>query len=1002
MKKIISIILATAVSVQLAVLPVMAKVTSKAEHSWRVVNGIGLADFRDSQKEEKVSRIEFAKFLSGALGIVVDEETQKKNPALFEKAFYSNIDSDGYAEKDQSEEISIYNDIELNDDAYNSLKALYNLNIMMGDGEGYFHPERNIRYEEVLKTFVVLASYNVDMKIPGSWPKGYVTLASDLDIVLGGLSIGDEITKYQLCQIFYKLFDVEMMKVMGVVDDKAVYETVKGVTFLNEMIGLYSFKGQLEATSNSTLTFAYTSKNQSLTINGIEYSNYTTNPIGSLLGRVVEAYRTEDGKVVYMTQIDEEEVTVIDAKQEPYLNAGKIYYQIGEREKSIDVLGLPIIYNGVSAGFVSVNDIPEINELISIGQGTITVSEEAPQNVVMVWEYKDIIPQVKHPGITKLYDEYLGTSIDLDEEDNTIFIFDEEMNLITFDEIPDYVPVSYIENGTYKEVYVGGKEVSGKLKNINSEAMQLTIEDRVYEYTKALNDNNILNSLIVGISVKAYQNRFGKLFYVKAGRRVGEFGGILVRSYIDDNDEVGLRIYEETNSHINYNCADKVTFITSKNESYRLSPNEVLSQLGSYDGYLVYTVNAEEKIIRIQIPLESKSYLRPDEDRVWAREFKLTYRAPFMTGSNRLGSEMFINAETDIFSVPSNKNEFENYERLSVADLFNHEMFDGIAYMKNNDKPIPDAITIKDRHLKKYSGVNTSNEWQVVISIRDAIKDEDRLCKEVVLKNTRTRAETTVFSYYENGTTKFDNVKSPTQIGTYQLNEGDIVFYNTLPNSNEIRDICIIFSADEIGPNGKRGWIPGTNLADLDGDGVNNEVTDKYLIYKSVYNEWKESKYANDSIYMFIDAKGESYKITEASSTRKQNPFIITNECNYDADYIFPTFNYIGGRETFLGYVYDYTDGIVKITSQDLSTSNYNPTGTLDYNETLIGINFEKYFNIAASGEYLGLLEIYDNGVVARPALQEDIRTYTKAGHSCSKFLRCGRWNMLIHDYRTR
>ena len=164
------------------------------------------------------------------------------------------------------------------------------------------------------------------------------------------------------------------------------------------MIGLYAFSGQLEATSNSTITAPYTTKDNSLLINGIKYTNSTQSPIGSLLGREVEAYRTEDGNVVFMTPIDEEEITVIDAKNLlGYVN-GKLEYEINSRTKSIDIAGLPVIYNGVA--------VPNYTaDIFDINYGSVTITEEAAQNVVIIWSYKDLIVKYTNSNDYAVYDE---------------------------------------------------------------------------------------------------------------------------------------------------------------------------------------------------------------------------------------------------------------------------------------------------------------------------------------------------------------------------------------------------------------------------------------------------------------------------------------------------------------------------------------------------------------------------------------------------------------------
>lgn len=987
MKKIISVFLAILILSQLIILPASAKVSSKAEHSWRVVTGLGLADFKESEKEDKVTRAEFAQLITNVLGITFNDNSGS-NRGNFERAFYGDFSYDGYSQTEVNQN-DVYLDVIEGDESYDAIHALKKLEIMSGDGMGYFHPQNNIKYEEVLKTFIVIASHIVDTKFQGSWPNGYIGLASELDIIIKGVPIGTEITKYQLCQILYKLFDVEMLRMIFLIDDKAVFDFKDGVTFLNEVIGLYAFSGQLEATTNSTITAPYTSKDTSLQINGIKYIDSTHNPIGSMLGREVEAYRTEDGDVVFMTPIDEEEVTVIDAKNLIGYENGKLTYDFNKKVKTIDIEGLPVIYNGVAVPTYTA-------DRFDLNCGSVTITEDLTQDVVIIWNYSDLLVNSTNLSDCAVYDEVTGYRLDLSEENNTVYIFDENGNEIEIKDISTGNILSFIENGTYKEVYLGGKEIKGKLQRIDSNDNQFTIDEKLYEFSDTIQNNNFLNVVSIGMEITAYLNKFGKVFYIVNGKKTGEMTGIITKVYENDDGGISAKIFDDSGEFVNYKLKDKVTFTNSHNETYKVNAMALSALIDGYVGYCVYTVNRVNEITKLQIPLESEKYLDAGEEKIYQKPFELKSASSYAKTQQRLGSNIFLNADVDFYSIPVNVSEKENFIRFNITHIEQHNYFKGIAYYKNDKSPIPEAIVVKDGHNHSAS-FSWNGGIHVVSDIKgETLRDDDNIYKEIVFTNCSSGERRTLYAKVENGVCLYDNVKDISGSGSYELELGDIVVMvikNGLDEPAWIRKIYSCNMESPAGPGGNKGWLPGIGGRDSDGDGNNDSISNKFLITKDFYNKWKESIYKDD-LFTYVDSPLSS----TISTITAQNPYRL-NSSGVLATNPFPT--KIDGRMVMLGYVVDYVDGIVKLSTQDLSCETYNPDEILNVDNSFVGVNIERYFNTITNSAKVFHVEYYDKAIEVDSGYPEDIYTYSKTGKNCSRMLVIGTDNyIIINDYR--
>ena len=83
MKKIISLILVFCMAVSMLCMPAAASTSADYSRSWQIVKSLGIISWDDNQKQDNVTRGEFAQMLSDAFNLVSDGSNFKAVTATF-------------------------------------------------------------------------------------------------------------------------------------------------------------------------------------------------------------------------------------------------------------------------------------------------------------------------------------------------------------------------------------------------------------------------------------------------------------------------------------------------------------------------------------------------------------------------------------------------------------------------------------------------------------------------------------------------------------------------------------------------------------------------------------------------------------------------------------------------------------------------------------------------------------------------------------------------------
>ena len=120
-----------------------------------------------------------------------------------------------------------------------NIKLAYERGIILGIGDNLFAPEDNVTYEQAVKMVVCAAGYEVVAIENGGWPYGYLTTGQNLSLLNGvNGTIGVPAKRWQIAQLLYNAFDVNLMEKSLTGEGEPVYTINQRTTWLNSYLNL--------------------------------------------------------------------------------------------------------------------------------------------------------------------------------------------------------------------------------------------------------------------------------------------------------------------------------------------------------------------------------------------------------------------------------------------------------------------------------------------------------------------------------------------------------------------------------------------------------------------------------------------------------------------------------------------------------------------------------------------------------------------------------------------
>lgn len=445
----------------------------------------------------------------------------------------------------QEYDFCVFEDVTTGTKAANAVMALYEMNIVSGDGTK-FRPSDTITRNEFYAMLCNAIGYSEIAKMKGGYPVGVVDVMSDLGVSRGVSSNVDALTVGQAAQYMVNTLKADALE-YGLKSGDISYKNSKK-TVMNEFLDIYVVKGWVEANSRTSLYSPNGGVKDGITIDGTVYNAGIDNA-DDLLGLYVEAY-------VHMDDKDDGTVVAAVCKTGKYteilIDAFDIYdsstrtnveYAKGNKRDSEKIsVTADIIYNGVAYPDATVDEIyPDYGEVRLLDRDGDNVFD-----VIFVTAYTPVISDGVDAVTGKIINKYTGDGfesvIEIDQEDEVtiIDVFGEPMELsdITVNTVA-FVKKPKTGDATQYEIVLSQKSAKGSVTDVDYEEGIIVIDGKELIMSGAVEKavvNGSIKALSLGKQYTFYFDIFDRIvYYEKIEEQKGY--GYVYKIYTDDFEE---------------------------------------------------------------------------------------------------------------------------------------------------------------------------------------------------------------------------------------------------------------------------------------------------------------------------------------------------------------------------------------------------------------------------------------------------------------------------------
>lgn len=477
---------------------------------------------------------------------------------------------------------SPFGDVATDDAAIGAISGLYNMGVITGDGNGNFHPDNNVTYDEALVFIINAVGHKIFAQRSGGYPTGYHRIAIQHDM-LDNLNMSSgkaEATVIDIYKMLNAALSAAMVETIYYGDGDVQYTLSTTDTFLSENYGIRKYRGKVTGNELTRLT----SPVSNLSDEQIEIDNKiydTTGYIyGYFLGYTVDYYLTDksdgESELIYVEETPKANRTVkIDADdiKASKTTSSRIYYGVGDKEEHIDFISyVDVIYNSQShTGYGLLKNILPDTERFSGYIEALDNNNDGVYDVLFVYEYKNMVVKSVDSYNETIVDEITGATLELGNKSSKVRILSSENGKsIPFGSISKGKVLSVAEGKAgdkVRTVYVSKDAVSGKITSNNS---TYGYEINGEYYKKA--PDYYGKPLAVGISGKFYLDISGKIAaygYDQSGDNtsLAVTAGLHYESSVM-KETVVLKIFTSDGKMEEHNLKSKIKI---DNDSYDLS-----------------------------------------------------------------------------------------------------------------------------------------------------------------------------------------------------------------------------------------------------------------------------------------------------------------------------------------------------------------------------------------------------------------------------------------------
>lgn len=544
----------------------------------RVLFEINVFDEMPAEYSKKVTRLEFAKFLAGLMGV---KDTQ--------------IAGSGY----------------FSDATDNFVNNLVTMKIVSGCSDEKFEPERIITSGEAVTMAMRALGYREFIETRGGGVFEYSREALKIGLYFNE-NLSAELKLLDVVQMFFDLLQKSVVDIKAItVSGERLYATYtdnKQISFIEAYCGLKLIRGQVTASFLTTIGETKTVEKDQIVIDNRIYKCYQADAFSYIGQRVIAIYNKQFDCIQFMTtDYEKMEVFELDAKEILNYNDFVLTYRSEnakrERKINFDRRVLKVVYNGKTID-------TDFKSAFEIGIGTVKLySKDKSDNYVfaVIEEYVDMTVKMASTETLKVYTDGVGDMNVLDFSDagsEGVYksFFSAESGLpIGIKSIiaDDLISVCCSRDKSYIVGYICTQSVIGEVKSTS-------FKEGIH-YAKINATDYPVSPYYKGLEIKP--GRAGK-FIINQFGFIGKVDEIRQASsgiaYVYDitkisdafSSEIMIKLYTDSKEHLVFSLADKVLFNDgriSKDEVYtNLTPGGYLSK-----GLIKFTVNSKGKVSTI-------------------------------------------------------------------------------------------------------------------------------------------------------------------------------------------------------------------------------------------------------------------------------------------------------------------------------------------------------------------------------------------------------------------
>lgn len=780
---------------------------------------IGDAPDKTFRPDDLITRAEFAGWLAGADNI--------------DRSPYTNTFSDVSEENPNAE----------------SIASLAAAEIMIGNGDGTFSPDKPINTEEALKSVLVLLGYRSYAEAAGGYPNGYLKVGYDKDLLNG---VASPLTRSGAAVLIYNAMLTNVMEPNGVSGNGVIYGENENKTLLYKTRKIIKSTGIVTANEITDLEGGSGTAKGTVMIDGIGYED-VTGSAQKMLGKKSEFYYKDNdiAEIVYIRAAKRTSTEALDSENIESFDGNILRYYKGSKIVNYKISPMAdVIYNGKVLDY-SKNDVLFMDENgVRSYYGTIELFDNdnnGQYDVVNIHAYHNMIVNStrnldnetgKIPSDWFEIADKNGITVKIDPE-KSFSIKDINGKDIPWTNIAenDVFALAQSKDGQYIEMILCDNVITGEITSISrdEEKYSAVIDGKTYEIRQStgfycVDQTEDTIGLTSGDKAFFTLDISGKIALAKDKSVNTGFAYGLIINYLvsDDGGEVRIKLMR-ANEEIDFiPVENKVTIDGASykgTEQVMQRITEVSKSLNGTDNsgkplrkeiLVKYKTNSKGKINQIDTPYLDKPEKNENEQTLRVMKLqepidgmkKATDPVNLIYRANTFGGKIVVDSSTLFFYMPpvTGANDSSTYAVLPAGKLkidLDHEIR---AYTSNEQKQIPEAVVIYSSPvysknvseiskgtdigicLEKYIGLDQEENPKECISIFQGGRVINKCVESADVENYRSLVPGDVIRFGTNGTSNIDTIHV-----VYKFDENKLP-RRGLGNAPDLRNANLMFT----------------------------------------------------------------------------------------------------------------------------------------------------------------------------------------------------------------